>query len=256
MAFTRGQPEWGAHFADDLERLIALHDASTIAAVIIEPMQGSGGVIVPPTGYLERIRELCTRHGILLIFDEVITGFGRIGELFSPDRFGVMPDLITFAKGITSGMVPLGGVLATAEIYDAYMQGPEHMIEFFHGYTYSGHPLGAAAGLAAIDVYYEEGLFERARALEPVLENAIHDLRDEPHVIDIRNFGLAAAVELEPRDGAPSARAMDVYHHCYDNGVLLRYGGDVIALGPPTTITEAHVETIVETLRAALRAVA
>ena len=256
MAFTRGQPDWGVHLADELARLIALHDASTIAAVIIEPVQGSGGVIVPPSGYLQRIRDVCTEHGILLIFDEVITGFGRIGHWFSPERFGVMPDLITFAKGVTSGMIPLGGVLTTEPVYEAFMHGPPHLIEFFHGYTYSGHPLGAAAGLAAIDVYATEGLFERARDLEPVLEDAIHSLRGEPHVIDIRNFGFAAAVELEPRAGAPSARAMDVFHYCYDNGVMVRYGGDVVAIGPPLTISADELGAVVETIRAALRAVA
>ncbi|MFT4562360.1 MAG: beta-alanine--pyruvate transaminase [Gammaproteobacteria bacterium] len=256
MAYSRGQPTWGAHLAEDLARLIALHDASTIAAVIIEPMQGSGGVIVPPLGYLERIRELCTAHGILLIFDEVITGFGRIGELFSPDRFAVTPDLIAFAKGITSGMVPLGGVLATAEIYDAFMQGPEHMIEFFHGYTYSGHPLACAAGVAALEVYKSEDLFKRARALEPILEQAVHALRGERNVVDIRNCGLAAAIDLTPRDGAPTTRAMDVFHHCYDNGVMVRYGGDTIAIGPPLTISEDQVGMIVDTIRNAIRATA
>ena len=250
-----GQPAWGAHLADDLARLIALHDASTIAAVIIEPMQGSAGVIVPPLGYLERVRELCTAHGIVLIFDEVITGFGRLGEIFSPDRFGVMPDLITFAKGVTSGMIPLGGVLATAEIYDAFMQGPEHLVEFFHGYTYSGHPIAAAAGIAAIDVYESEDLFARARALEPVLERAVHALRGERHIVDIRNCGLAAAFELEPRPGAPSLRAMDVFHRCYDNGVMVRYAGDVIAIGPPLTISERQITQIVEIIRDAVRAV-
>lgn len=255
MAFTRGQPQWGGHLADELSRLVALHDPSTIAAVIVEPMQGSGGVIVPPLGYLERIREICTQHGILLIFDEVITGFGRIGESFSPHRLGVMPDLITFAKGVTSGMVPLGGVLATAEIYDSFMQGPEYMVEFFHGYTYSGHPLAAAAGLAAIDVYQSEGLYARARELEPVLEDAIHALRGEANVIDIRNFGLAAAIEFAPREDAPSTRAMDVFHWCYDNGVMVRYGGDVIAIGPPLTISTAQIATIVDTLGRAIRAV-
>jgi beta-alanine--pyruvate transaminase len=253
MAYTRGQPAWGAHLAEDLARLIALHDASTIAAVILEPMQGSGGVIVPPIGYLERIRELCTEHGIVLIFDEVITGFGRIGEIFSPDRFGVMPDLITFAKGVTSGMVPLGGVLATSEIYDAFMQGPEHMIEFFHGYTYSGHPLAAAAGLAAIDVYESEGLFARARELEPLLEDAIHSLRGEPNILDIRNFGMAAAIELAPRAGAPGVRAMEIFHKCYDNGVMIRHGGDVLAIGPPLTASEDQLGVIVETMRDAIR---
>ena len=254
MAFTRGQPEWGAHLAEELSRIVALHDASTIAAVMIEPMQGSGGVIVPPVGYLERIREICTQHGILLIFDEVITGFGRIGEIFSPDRYGVMPDLITFAKGITSGMIPLGGVLATADIYDAFMQGPEHMVEFFHGYTYSGHPLATAAGIATIGVYESEDLFARARALEPVLEDAAHSLRGEPNVIDIRNCGLAAAIELAPRDGAPGTRGMDVFHWCYDNGVMVRYGGDVIAIGPPLTISEGQIATIVDTIQQAIRA--
>jgi len=251
MAFTRGQP---AHLAEELSRIVALHDASTIAAVMIEPMQGSGGVIVPPVGYLERIREICTQHGILLIFDEVITGFGRIGEIFSPDRYGVMPDLITFAKGITSGMIPLGGVLATADIYDAFMQGPEHMVEFFHGYTYSGHPLATAAGIATIGVYESEDLFARARALEPVLEDAVHSLRGEPNVIDIRNCGLAAAIELAPRDGAPGTRGMDVFHWCYDNGVMVRYGGDVIAIGPPLTISEGQIATIVDTIQQAIRA--
>lgn len=254
MAFTRGQPQWGAHLADELGRLVALHDPSTIAAVMIEPMQGSAGVIVPPIGYLERIRELCTEHGILLIFDEVITGFGRIGEIFSPPRLGVMPDLITFAKGVTSGMVPLGGVLATAEIYDAFMHGPETMVEFFHGYTYSGHPLAAAAGLAAIDVYQSEGLFERARRLEPVLEEAVHSLRGEANVIDIRNFGVAAAIEFSPRDGAPGRRAMDVFHWCYDHGVMVRYSGEVVAIGPPLTITEAQIAFIIDTIRRAIRA--
>lgn len=253
MAFSRGQPEWGAHLADELSRLVALHAPSTIAAVIIEPMQGSAGVIVPPVGYLERIRDLCTQHGILLIFDEVITGFGRIGEMFSPDRLGVMPDLITFAKGVTSGMVPLGGVLASADVYDAFMQGPEHMIEFFHGYTYSGHPLAAAAGLAALDVYRSEDLFAQARSLEPVLEEAIHSLRGEANVIDTRNFGLAAAVELTPREGEPTTRAMDVFHWCYDHGVMVRYGGEVIAIGPPLTISAAQIGTIVDAIREAIR---
>jgi beta-alanine--pyruvate transaminase len=254
MAFSRGQPSWGAHLADELERLVALHDASTIAAVIVEPVQGSGGVIVPPIGYLERIRELCTQYGILLIFDEVITGFGRIGEFFSPDRLGVMPDLITFAKGVTSGVVPLGGVLVTAEIYDACMQGPETMVEFFHGYTYSGHPLAAAAGLAAIDVYRSEGLFERARGLEPVLEEAVHSLYGEADVVDIRNFGLAAAVEFSPRGAVSGARAMDVFHRCYDNGVMVRYGGDTVAIGPPLTISAVQIAEIVDTIRQAIRA--
>jgi beta-alanine--pyruvate transaminase len=255
MAFSRGQPAWGAHLADELERLVQLHDASTIAAVIVEPMQGSAGVIVPPIGYLERLREICTRHGILLIFDEVITGFGRVGALFSPDRFGVVPDIIAFAKGITSGVVPLGGALVKQGIYDAFMQGPEHLVEFFHGYTYSGHPLACAAGLAALDVYREEGLFERAHTLEPVLADAVHSLAGEPHVIDIRNLGLAAAIELEPRPGAPSTRAMDVFHHCFDHGAMVRYTGDIIALGPAPIATEHELAQIVDCVRRAIRSV-
>lgn len=254
MAYSRGQPIWGAHLADELERLVQLHDASTIAALIIEPMQGSAGVIVPPLGYLERIRELCTRHGILLIFDEVITGFGRMGSLFSADRFGVVPDLIAFAKGITSGVVPLGGVLVKKEIYDAFMTGPEHLVEFFHGYTYSGHPLACAAGVAALEVYQREGLFERVDALEPVLADAIHSLRGEPHVIDTRNLGLAAAVEFEPRAGAASMRAMDIFHHCFDHGAMVRYTGDIIAIGPALIISETQIAQLIDLIRTAIRA--
>ncbi|MGD9603659.1 MAG: aspartate aminotransferase family protein [Gammaproteobacteria bacterium] len=256
MAFSRGQPAWGAHLADDLERIVQLHDASTIAAVIVEPMQGSAGVIVPPAGYLERLREICTRHGILLIFDEVITGFGRIGPLFSADRLGVVPDIVTFAKGITSGVVPLGGALVQKSIYDAFMTGPEHLVEFFHGYTYSGHPLACAAGLAALDVYFQEGLFERSARLESVLADAVHSLRNEPHVIDIRNFGMAAAIELESRAGAPSTRAMEIFHHCFDHGVMVRYSGENIALGPALIITESQIAELVDRVRQALRAVA
>ena len=255
MAFSRGQPTWGAHLADELERLVQWHHPSTIAAVILEPMQGSAGVIVPPVGYLERIREICTRHDILLIFDEVITGFGRIGPLFSADRFGVVPDIVTFAKGITSGVVPLGGALVQKPIYEAFMSGPEHLVEFFHGYTYSGHPLGCAAALAALEVYRSEGLFERARALAPVLEDAIHSLRGEPHVIDVRNFGLAAAVELEPRAGAPATRAMEIFHHCFDHGAMVRYTSDIIALGPALIISETQIAQLVDQVRLAIRAV-
>ncbi|MGH8595795.1 MAG: aspartate aminotransferase family protein [Gammaproteobacteria bacterium] len=255
MAFSRGQPAWGAHLADDLERLVQLHDAATIAAVIVEPMQGSAGVIVPPLGYLERLRALCTQYGILLIFDEVITGFGRLGTLFSADHFGVVPDIITFAKGVTSGVVPLGGALVRAGIYEAFMTGPEHLVEFFHGYTYSGHPLGCAAALAALDVYRTEGLFERGRALAPSLEDAIHSLRGEPHVIDTRNLGLAAAVELESRAGAPSTRAMEIFHHCFDHGAMVRYTGDIIAIGPALIADEAQIAELVELIRQAIRAV-
>ncbi len=253
MAFSRGQPHWGAHLADDLERLVALHDASTIAAVIVEPMQGSAGVIVPPLGYLERLREIRSAHDILLIFDEVITGFGRLGAWFSPDRFGVQPDMITFAKGITSGVVPLGGVLVSDTIHDAFMTGPEHLPEFFHGYTYSGHPLACAAGLATIEVYRDENVFANARALEPILEQAVHTLREEPHVIDIRNLGLAAAIELAPRDGAASQRALEVFQYCFDHGVMVRYSGDIIAIGPAPIASADEIGAMVETIRSALR---
>ncbi|MGE0702796.1 MAG: aspartate aminotransferase family protein [Gammaproteobacteria bacterium] len=254
MAFSRGQPAWGAHLADELERMIALHDASTIAAVIVEPMQGSAGVIVPPIGYLERLRAICSRHGILLIFDEVICGFGRLGENFGAQRFGVTPDLITFAKGVTSGVAPMGGVIVKREIYDAFMSGPEHLIELFHGYTYSGHPLAVAAANAALDVYEEEALFARARELEPVLEDCIHGLRGEPNVIDIRNIGVAAAVELQPIDGSPSLRALQVFERAYELGALVRVSGDTIALAPPLVSEPREVVQLVEMLRSALRA--
>jgi beta-alanine--pyruvate transaminase len=218
-------------------------------------MQGSAGVIVPPVGYLQRLRDICTRHGILLIFDEVITGFGRLGHFFAAERFGVTPDIITFAKGVNSGMVPLGGAIVRKDIHDAFMQGPEHLVELFHGYTYSGHPLACAAGLAALEVYRDEGLMARARALEPVLEAAVHSLRDEPHVIDIRNLGLAAAIELAPRPGEPSKRAMEVFHWCFDHGAMVRYTSDIIAIGPALIAQESDIEEIVELIRSALRAV-
>ena len=255
MAFSKGQPEWGAHLADDLERLVSLHGASTIAAVIVEPMQGSAGVLVPPEGYLARLREICTKYEILLIFDEVITAFGRLGEWFSADRFGVEPDLLTFAKGVTSGVVPLGGVLVSDSVYETSMQGEEHLIEFPHGYTYSGHPLACAAGLAAIQAYEKESMFENARILEPLLESAVHSLLDEPHVVDIRNIGLAAAVQLAPREGEPTKRALDVFEHCLSQGVMLRYTGDTIAIGPALVAQEAEIGRIIEVLRSALRVV-
>lgn len=256
MAFSRGQPEWGAHLAEDLERLVGLHDASTIAAVIVEPMQGSAGVIVPPLGYLERLREICDAHGILLIFDEVITGFGRLGHWFGAERVGVTPDIVTFAKGVTSGVVPLGGVVVSDTVHDAFMQGPEHLLELFHGYTYSGHPLACAAGLATLEVYEDEGLFARALGLEPVLERVVHSLREEPNVVDIRNFGLAAAVELAPRAGAAGLRGMEVFQHCFERGVMLRCTGDIIALGPACIAQASEIEALGEALRDALRAVA
>lgn len=254
MGFSRGQPEWGAHLADDLERIVTLHDPSNIAAVFVEPMQGSVGVIVPPVGYLERLREICDRHGLLLVFDEVITGFGRLGHNFAADRFGVVPDMITFAKGVTNGAVPMGGVLVRKDIYETFMTGPEHAIELFHGYTYSGHPLAAAAGLATLDVYAEEDLFARVRALEPVLEDAVHSLKGLPRVTDIRNIGLAAAVDLEPIPGQPMLRAMQAFLHCWENGVFVRLAGDSLVVAPPFIIGEPELTRIVDTMAAAIRA--
>ncbi len=255
MAFSRGQPAWGAHLAEELERLIALHDASTIAAVIVEPMQGSGGVLVPPKGYLERLREICTKHGILLIFDEVITGFGRLGTPFAADYFGVKPDLTTFAKAVNNATVPLGGVIVRDDIYQAFMTGPAHMIEFFHGYTYSAHPLAVAAGLATLDVLGEEKLIARAAELAPVLEQAVHSLKGEPHVTDIRNVGLAAAIELAPIAGSPGLRAIKVFEKALDEGFMVRFSADILAVAPPFISTAAEVQAMVEGIRRALRAV-
>ena len=256
MGYSRGQPSWGAHLADELERLVALHDASNIAAVIVEPMQGSTGVIVPPRGYLERLRELCTRHGILLIFDEVITGFGRLGTPFAADFFGVRPDLMTFAKAVNNATIPLGGVIASRAIHDAFMSGPEHLIEFFHGYTYSGHPLAIAAAEATLDEMESSGLIARAAALAPVLESAIHSLRGEPLVTDIRNLGLAAAIDVEPIAGKPALRAFQVFEHALERGLMARFTGETLALAPPFISTPEEITQAVETLRAALRAAA
>jgi beta-alanine--pyruvate transaminase len=255
-AFSRGQPVYGAEFADALESLIALHDASTIAGVIVEPVACSTGVLVPPKAYLDRLRAICDRHGILLIFDEVITAFGRTGSAFAAQTFGVRPDLITVAKGLTSGVIPMGAVLVDRCIYDACMTGPEQGIEFFHGYTYSGHPVATAAARAALAVYREEGLFERAAQLAPLFADAVHSLKGAPHVIDIRNIGLIAGIELEPRPGAANARTMDVFRHCFDNGVLVRTTGDTLALTPSLTVEPAQIGQIVDTIGKALRAVA
>jgi beta-alanine--pyruvate transaminase len=255
QAFSRGEPQWGAHLADELERIVALHDASTIAAVIVEPVACSAGVLVPPKGYLKRLREICSKHGILLIFDEVITGFGRLGTSFAADYFGVLPDLITTAKGLTSGAVPMGAVIARKSIYDTFMVGPEHAIELFHGYTYSGHPLACAAGLAALDVYAEEGLFEKTRALAPYWENALHALKGLPHVVDIRNLGLVGAIELESIAGQPAKRAFGAFLRAYESGLLVRTTGDIIALSPPLTITKAEVDEIFGKLGAVLKAI-
>jgi beta-alanine--pyruvate transaminase len=254
MRFSRGQPRWGTHLADELERLVTLHDASTIAAVIVEPMQGSAGVIVPPLGYLQRLREICSRHGILLIFDEVITGFGRLGTPFASQYFKVEPDLTTFAKAVTNGVVPMGGVLARDEIYQAFMKGPAHAIEFFHGYTYSGHPMAVAAGLAAMDAMRDEQLLARAAKLAGDLEDAIHSLRDEPHVADIRNFGLTAAVELEPLADRPGERGLKALEQGLDEGLLLRVTGDIVAVAPPFITSDDELQGMIDGLRRTLRA--
>ena len=255
MAFSRGQPKWGAHLADELERLVALHDASTIAAVIVEPMQGSSAVVVPPEGYLEKLRAICTKHGILLIFDEVITGFGRLGENFGAQRVGVTPDIITFAKGVTNGVIPMGGIIVREDIFQAFMGAgaPAHAIELFHGYTYSGHPMAAACGHAALDVMEEEGLIKRARELEPVLEDAVHALKGETGVIDIRNMGLAAAVDLDPIPGKPGLRGMQVFERGLEEGLLLRLAGDAIAVGPPFISTTDELAQMGEGMRRAIR---
>jgi beta-alanine--pyruvate transaminase len=251
-AFTRGQPEHGAELADDLERMVALHDASTIAAVIVEPLAGSTGVLVPPKGYLERLRSICDRHGILLIFDEVITGFGRLGSPFAANHFGVTPDLMTVAKGLTNGCVPMGAVFAQQFIHDAFMNGPEHLIEFFHGYTYSGHPLACAASLATLDTYAEEGLLTRGRDMAGFFEEAVHTLDDLPKVIDVRNLGLVGGIELAPIAGEPGKRAFQVFLDCWEHGVLVRNTGDTIALSPPLIIEKQHIEHIVGTLAGAI----
>jgi len=252
-AFSRGQPAWGAHLADELERLVTLHDASTIAAVIVEPLAGSTGVLVPPQGYLERLRAICDRHGILLIFDEVITGFGRLGAPFASQYFGVTPDLITVAKGLTNGAVPMGAVLVRDDIYDTFMQGAPGQIEFFHGYTYSGHPLACAAALATLDLYEKEGLFERAATLAPYWQEAVHSLRGLPHVIDIRNLGLVAGIELATRNGQVGARGYEALCRCFEAGLLIRVTGDIIALSPPLIIEQAQIDQMVERLAQVLR---
>ncbi len=252
-AFTVGIPQHGAELADDLERLVALHDASTIAAVIVEPVAGSTGVLIPPQGYLQRLREICDRHGILLIFDEVITGFGRTGQPFAAQTFGVTPDLMTTAKGVTNGCVPMGAVFAQQKIHDAFMTGPEHLIEFFHGYTYSAHPLACAAGLATLETYADDGLLTRATTLEAEFAQALHSLREEPNVIDVRNIGLVGGIELKPLPGEPAKRAFNIFLDCWDQGLLIRTTGDTIALSPPLIIQSDHIERIIATLRAALR---
>ncbi len=255
-AFSRGQPLHGAELADQLERIVTLHDPSTIAAVIVEPLAGSTGVLVPPVGYLERLREICTKHGILLIFDEVISGFGRLGSPFAIDRFGVVPDIVTLAKGITNAAVPMGAVVASDAVHDAFMQGPAGAIEFFHGYTYSSHVLACAASIATLDLYRDEALFERAAELSPYFEEAAHSLTGLPNVIDVRNLGMVAGVELAPRPGAAGARAYEVFVGCYEGGVLLRATGDILAISPPLIISRAQIDEVFGTLGDVIRKVA
>jgi beta-alanine--pyruvate transaminase len=254
-AFTRGEPEHGAELANELERIVTLHDASTIAAVIVEPVAGSTGVLIPPKGYLKRLREICDKHGILLIFDEVITGFGRLGAPFAADYFGVVPDIMTTAKGVTNGVIPMGAVFVKKEIHDAFMSGPEHVIEFFHGYTYSGNPIACAAGIATLDTYKEEGLLTRGEELAPYWEEALHSLKGEPHVIDVRNIGLVGAIELEPIAGEPTKRAFSAFVKAFERGALIRTTGDIIALSPPLIITKGQINELVDHVREVLRMV-
>ncbi|KKB77903.1 omega amino acid--pyruvate aminotransferase [Devosia soli] len=252
-AFSKGLPPHGVDLADELERIVTLHDASTIAAVIVEPVAGSTGVLIPPPGYLKRLREITKKHGILLIFDEVITGYGRLGTAFGADYFDVVPDIMVTAKGLTNGVIPMGAVLVSAEIHDAFMDGPEHVIEFFHGYTYSGNPVASAAGLAALATYKEEGLFERGAALAPKWEEALHSLKGLPHVIDIRNIGMVGAIELQPIDGQPTKRAFSAFLKAFEQGLLIRTTGDIIALSPPLIISESQIDEIVTKLGGILK---
>ncbi|MFZ5609377.1 MAG: aspartate aminotransferase family protein [Pseudomonadota bacterium] len=252
--YSRGQPAHGAELADDLERLCALHDPSTIAAVIVEPLAGSAGIVLPPKGYLERLRAICDKHGILLIFDEVITGFGRLGTPFAVDYFGVEPDIVTTAKAIANGVIPMGATFVKKAIYDAFMTGPENMVELFHGYTYSGNPIACAAALATLDTYEEEGLLTRASDLAAYWEDAVHALKGEPHVIDLRNLGLIAGIELEPIAGAPTKRAFAAFLKAYEAGLLIRTTGDIIALSPPLIIEKSEIDFAFDTLRQILRA--
>jgi beta-alanine--pyruvate transaminase len=256
QAFSKGEPEWGAHLADDLERIVTLHDASTVAAVIVEPMAGSTGVLPAPKGYLARLRAICDKHKILLIFDEVITGFGRLGHAFAAERYGVVPDMITFAKGITSGSVPMGGVIVRKPIYDAFMRGPEHVVELFHGYTYSAHPLACAAGLATLDLYRDEDLFARAKKLEPVWADAVMGLKGLPNVLDIRCVGLTAGIDLASRPDAVGRRAYDAMVTAFNGeSLMIRSTGDTLALTPPLIVSEREIEEIFAKVARVIRAV-
>lgn len=254
-AFSRGEPEYGAHLAEEIEQLVGLHDASTIAAVIVEPVAGSTGILPPPKGYLKRLRELCTKHGILLIFDEVVTAFGRLGGGSASEVLGVEPDMVCMAKGLTSGTVPMGAVAVQQSIYDAFMDETPNGVELFHGYTYSGHPLASAAGIAAMDVYQGEGLFERAAELAPYYEDAMHSLKDARHVIDVRNLGLMAGIEIAPRDGKPGERGFEVFLEGYRRGVFYRLNGEIFQIAPPLISTREHVDQMVDVLRQSLGAI-
>jgi beta-alanine--pyruvate transaminase len=256
-AFSRGLPKHGEHLADELERLVALHDASNIAAVIVEPVAGSTGVLPPPVGYLKRLRDITKKYGILLIFDEVITGFGRVGSAFAAGQFGVTPDMITFAKGVNSGTVPMGGVIASREIHDAFMvTGPQHMVELFHGYTYSAHPLACAAAIATQKLYKDEGIFEHAQTMSPVLEDMAHSFKGVKHVIDVRNIGLMGAIEMAPREGAPGARAFEVFLKCFEAGLLVRVTGDIVAISPPLIVQESHLAQFGDIVKKAIESTA
>jgi len=254
---TASEPEWGAHLADELERMVALHGQGTIAAVIVEPMAGSTGVLASPKGYLPRLRAICDKHGILLIFDEVITGFGRLGFAFAAERYGVLPDMITFAKGVTNGAAPMGGVLARDFIHDAFMKAPEHAIELFHGYTYSAHPLACAAGLATLDLYRDEDLFARARALEKTWADAVMGLKGEPNVVDIRTVGLTAGIDLASKPDAFGRRGTDALNSAFHtHDIMLRAVGDTLALTPPLIVSESQIDEIVAKVARVIRAVA
>jgi len=255
-AYSKGLPNWGAHLADELERIVTLHDASTIAAVIVEPVAGSTGVLLPPKGYLQKLRDICTKHGILLIFDEVITGFGRLGASFATEYFGVVPDMITCAKGLTNGTVPMGAVFARKGIYDTFMEkAPENAIELFHGYTYSAHPLACAAALASLDIYREEGLFERCASLADYWQDGVHSLNGARNVIDLRNLGLIAGIELESMPGKVGKRAFEAFLKCYDDGLLIRTTADIIALSPPLIVEKSHIDEMFDKLGKVLKTV-
>lgn len=257
QAFTKGEPEWGIETLDELTRMINLHDASTIAAVIVEPVAGSTGCLPPPKGYLKKLREITEKHGILLILDEVITGFGRLGHGFASERYGVVPDMITFAKGVTNAAVPLSGVLCRKGIYETHMQGPEYLVELFHGYTYSGHPLAVAAGVATLELYKQEGLFERAKALEGRFADAMMSLKGEPNVADIRTCGLLCAIDLDPIAGAAGQRGYNAIEKMYqDFDIYARVGMDTISISPPLIVTESQIDEITEKVRKTIRAVA